>query len=78
MKRGDIRRFKDILDTIAVTHLEGRTFMVLDVVERRQDFPDVPVVPGSMDVNVLVDGKVAGPWGYPWVKENSEDLNAIT
>jgi len=72
MKRGDIRRFKDSLDTIAVTNLEGCTFMVLDVVERRQVFPDVPVVPGSMDVNVLVDGNVAGPWGYPWVKANSE------
>lgn len=75
MKPGDIRRFNDNLDTIAVTHLEGCTFMILDVVERRQVFPDVSVVPGAMDVNVLVGGKVEGPWGYPWVKENSEALN---
>lgn len=46
--------------------------MVVDVVERRKIFPEETPVSGAMDAYILVGGKVVGPWGCPWVKENSE------
>lgn len=68
MKAGDLRRFNSniAVETCEVL-IRGKTFLVLDVAGpfRRWD----PFV------RVLVDGKVLGPWGLPWVRENSEVID---
>ena len=67
MKPGDLRRFKDsaVFPGAASETFPGRTFVILSVFGRH---------PGRMAgrVEVLLDGKVLGPWGYPWVQQNSE------
>ena len=72
MKPGDLRRFKDDAVFPAAAHktFPNRTFMVLNVDGRH---------PGRMAgrVEVLLDGKVLGPWGYPWVEQNSENLEPV-
>jgi hypothetical protein len=71
VKPGDLRRFKDsaVFPPAASRTFPGRTFVILSVFGR---------VPGyhSGRVEVLIDGVVAGPWGYPWVEQNSEALDA--
>ena len=72
MKRGDLRRFKDDAVFPAAAHktFPGRTFMVLNVDGR---------VPGRFSgcVEVLLDSKVLGPWGYAWVEQSSEPLEPV-
>jgi len=69
MNLGDLRRFKDsaIFPAAANKTFPGQPFVVLSVFGR---------VPGHRAgrVEVLLDGKVLGPWGYPWVEQNSEAL----
>lgn len=68
MKPGDLRRFSATVGGFAMgVPLGGKTFMV---VEMRVDRPGWD---GS--VNILVDGMVVGPWGYPWVEQNSEVIS---
>ena len=70
MKPGDLRRFKDsaFFPAAANKTFPGRTFVILSVFGRH---------PGRTAgrVEVLIDGKVLGPWGYPWVEQNSEALD---
>jgi len=70
MKPGDLRRFKDdaVFPAAAIENFAGRTFVILSVFGRH---------PGRMAgrVEVLLDGKVLGPWGYPWVEQNSETIS---
>ena len=72
MKSGDLRQFKDNAVFPAAAHqtFPSRTFMILNVDGR---------VPGHTAgrVEVLLDGKVLGPWGYPWVEQNSELLEPV-
>lgn len=67
MKPGELRRFKDDAVFPAAAHqtFPSRTFVILSVFGR----------PGR--VEVLLDGKVLGPWGYPWVEQNSELLEPV-
>lgn len=62
MKPGDLRRFHDRSGTAAGVPVQGKTFLVLEVTEGS----------GPWGVHILIEGKVVGPWGYPWVKSNSE------
>ena len=70
MKAGDLRRFKDNVVFPAAAHqtFPGRTFVILSVFGRH---------PGRTAgrVEVLIDGKVLGPWGHPWVEQNSEAIS---
>lgn len=72
MKPGDLRRFKDsaIFPAAASSTYPSRTFVILSVFGRH---------PGRTAgrVEVLLDGKVLGPWGYPWVQQNSELLEPV-
>lgn len=70
MQPGDLRRFKDsaVFPLAAHETFAGRTFVVLSVFGR---FP----ARYAGRVEVLIDGKVLGPWGYPWVEQNSESLD---
>ena len=72
MKAGDLRRFKDDAVFPAAAHqtFPSRTFMVLNVDGR---------VPGKFSgrVEVLLDSKVLGPWGYAWVEQSSESLEPV-
>ena len=72
MKPGDLRRFKDSAVFPAAAHetFPSRTFVILSVFGRH---------PGRTAgrVEVLLDGKVLGPWGYPWVEQNSELLEPV-
>ena len=72
MKPGDLRRFKDsaVVPAAASETFPSRTFVILSVFGRH---------PGRMAgrVEVLLDGKVLGPWGYPWVEQNSETLEPV-
>ena len=72
MKPGDLRRFKDsaVFPLAAAKTFPGRTFVILGIFDRH---------PGRTAgrVEVLLDGKVLGPWGYPWVEQNSEALNEV-
>ena len=71
MNPGDLRRFKDSAACSLAAHktFPGRTFVVLSV------FGRLPVGDYAGRVEVLIDGKVLGPWGYPWVEQNSEALD---
>ena len=64
MKSGELRRFHSGVD--AVDNLDSRSFLVLEVFKG---------VGGLRKVTILVDGSVMGPWGYTWVKENSEVID---
>ena len=70
MKAGDLRRFKDYAFFPAAAHqtFPSRTFVILSVFGRH---------PGRTAgrVEVLLDGNVLGPWGYPWVEQNSEAIS---
>ena len=72
MKPGDLRRFKDDAVFPAAAHktFPSRTFMILNVEGR---------VPGKFSgrVEVLLDSKVLGPWGYAWVEHSSEPLEPV-
>ena len=72
MNPGDLRRFKDdaFFPAAASETFLGRTFMVVSIFKR---------VPGRTagQVELLVDGKLVGPWGYPWVEQNSELLEPV-
>ena len=72
MKPGDLRRFKDDAVFPAAAHktFPSRTFMILSVEGR---------VPGKFTgrVEVLLDSKVLGPWGYAWVELSSELLEPV-
>ncbi len=72
MKPGDLRRFKDsaFFPGAAPKTYSGRTFVILSIFDRH---------PGRTAgrVEVLIDGKVLGPWGYPWVEQNSELLEPV-
>lgn len=72
MKPGDLRRFKDdaVFPAAAHTTFPSRTFLVLNVFGR---------VPGKYSgrVEVLLDNKVMGPWGYVWVEQSSELLEPV-
>ena len=72
MKPGDLRRFKDDAVFPAAAHktFPSRTFMVLNVEGR---------VPGKFSgrVEVFLDSKVLGPWGYAWVEHSSEPLEPV-
>jgi hypothetical protein len=61
MKPGDLRRFKDDLNTTGAGGPEGRTFLVLQV---RQ-----------MTVDILLDGGVEAGLGYFWVEDSSEHVD---
>ena len=65
MKPGDLRRFNDRSGTAVGMALGGKTFLVLEVAEGS----------GPWGVHILMDGKVVGPWGYPWVEQNSEVIS---
>jgi hypothetical protein len=65
MKSGELRRFHSSVD--AADNLDSRNFLVLEVFKPNG---------GLRKVTILVDGRVLGPWGYPWVKENSEVISA--
>ena len=75
MQPGDLRRFTDDFHALGAEHFRGCTFMILEVAERRKIFPDETIAPGTMDAYILVGGKVEGPWGYPWVAQNSEAIS---
>ena len=70
MKPGELRRFRDsaVFPAAASETFPGRTFVILSVFGRH---------PGRMAgrVEVLLDGKVLGPWGYPWVEQNTETIS---
>ena len=70
MKAGDLRRFRDnaVFPLAATQTFAGRTFVILNVFGR---------FPGRYAgrVEVLIDDKVLGPWGYPWVEQNSEAIS---
>jgi hypothetical protein len=72
MKAGDLRRFKDsaVFPAAASETFPCRTFLVLNIFDR---------VPGKFSgrVEVLLDGKVLGPWGYAWVEQSSELLEPV-
>ena len=72
MKAGDLRRFKDDAVFPAAAHktFPSRTFMIINVDGR---------VPGKFSgrVEVLLDSKVLGPWGYAWVEQSSEPLEPV-
>lgn len=72
MKPGDLRRFKDDAVFPAAAHktFPSRTFMILSV------FGRVPEK-YSGRVEVLLDNKVMGPWGYVWVEQSSELLEPV-
>lgn len=70
MKRGDLRRFRDSLIALGADHVEGSTFMVLDVATWQ-------VLNGSPcpTVDILIDGGLEEGLGYFWVEDSSEALN---
>ena len=68
MKPGELRRFRDSLIALGVTHLEGSTFMVLKV-----DMAGRNRVTHTVDI--LRDGKRVESWGYHWVKDSSEVIS---
>jgi hypothetical protein len=63
MKKGDLRRFKDVerARAPALTRA-GRTFMVL-----REDT--------GVGVDILIDGRVEHDLGYFWVMDSSEVIS---
>lgn len=64
MKSGELRRFRGVLPTAEVySCFSGSIFMVLETVKCDG---------GPRTVTILVDGKVAGPVVYQWLKESSE------
>jgi hypothetical protein len=71
MQPGDLRRFKPDARFPLAAHetFAGLPFVILSVFGHH---------PGRTAgrVEVLIDGKVLGPWGYPWVEQNSEVLDA--
>ena len=68
MKPGDLRRFRDSLIALGVTHLEGSTFMVLKV-----DMAGRNRVTHTVDI--LIDGGLEEGLGYFWVEDSSEAVN---
>ena len=72
MRPGELRRFKDDahFPRGAPERFTGLPFVVLNIFGHQ---------PGrySGRVEVLVGGKVLGPWGYPWVLHNSEPLEPV-
>lgn len=65
MKPGDLRRFNDRSGSAAGVAPGEKIFLVLEVTESS----------GPTSVHILMDGKVVGPWGYPWVNANSEAIS---
>lgn len=71
MKVGELRRFKDDLQSAARTRrrgaarCSGRPFMLLEVV-------------GDAEwVSFLIDGRVEPGWGYTFVADNSTPLEPV-
>ena len=64
MRPGDLRRFNDRNGTAVGVTVRGKSFLVLEVTEG-----------APTSVHILIDGKVLGPWGYPWVEQNSEVIS---
>jgi len=68
MKKGDLRRFNGNLTVDDLEFSSGDIFMVLDVHQPRSAFPK--------EVSILVNGTIMTGWGFPWIMNNSEALNA--
>ena len=68
MKKGDLRRFNGNLTVDDLEFSSGDIFMVLDVRQPRSAFP--------AEVTFLVNGKIMTGWGYPWVMNTSEAVDA--
>ena len=69
MKKGDLRRFKDSLIALGADHVEGSTFMVLDVATWQ-------VLTGTnTTVDILIDGGLETDLGYSWVEDSSEVIS---
>jgi len=69
MKPGDLRRFRDSLIALGADHVEGSTFMVLDVATWQ-------VLTGTnTTVDILIDGGLEEGLGYFWVEDSSEAVN---
>jgi hypothetical protein len=69
MKPGDLRRFRDSLIALGADHVEGSTFMVLDVATWQ-------VLDGTWTtVDILLDGVLETDLGYSWVEDSSEVIS---
>ena len=66
MKPGELRRFRDNLDSLVAAHASGQTFLVLEVAKLRR---------GCRRLVILIDGKTESGWGYAWVEANSEVIS---
>ena len=65
MQPGDLRRFNPKAYAPAHPNIGGKIFMVLAV--------NLPLHRETADL--LLDGKVLGPWNIPWIDANSEVLS---